>query len=59
MIDNFEKEKPENNKKQEETLNKMRALLAKMQKDKKIFTKKQIDKAFPNPKKDFILGFTD
>lgn len=37
----------------------MRALLAKMQKDKKIFTKKQIDKAFPNPKKDFILGFTD
>lgn len=37
----------------------MRVLLKKMKKEKKIITKKQIDKAFPNPKKDFILGFTE
>lgn len=37
----------------------MRKLLKEIAKKKKIISQNSIDKQFPNPKKNFIVGFTD
>lgn len=59
LEENFADEREGDIENHMKTIDEMKATLKLMVKENKTITKGQIDKKFPNPKKEFILGFTE